>query len=69
MRTVKEPTYKKYITRELKRFDDRNTAFSRGAAEGNKYSKMHQNCLENLKSNKPPGLREQPLTMWFGQIF
>jgi len=66
MRIVKEPTYKKYITKELKRFDDRNTAFSRGAAEGNKYSKMHQNCLENLKSNKPRG---QPLTMWSGQIF
>ncbi|MBW2336387.1 MAG: reductive dehalogenase [Deltaproteobacteria bacterium] len=53
MKTVKEPTYKKYITKELKRFDDRNTAFSRGAAEGNKYSKMHQNCLKNLKSIKP----------------
>jgi hypothetical protein len=53
MRIVKEPTYKKFITRELKRFDDRNTAFSRGAAEGNKYSKMHQNCLKNLQSIKP----------------
>ena len=53
MRIVKEPTYKEYITSELKRFDDRNTAFSRGAGEGNKYSKMHQTCLKNLKSIKP----------------
>ncbi len=52
MRIVKEPTYKKYITKE-KRFDDPNTAFSRGAADGNKYSRMHHNSLKNLKSIKP----------------
>jgi len=53
MRYVEEPTYKPFITSALKPFDDRNTAFSRGAAEGNKYTKMHQNCIKNLKSIKP----------------
>ncbi len=52
MKYVKEPTYKKYITGEVPRFDDRNTAFSRGQVEGNKYTVMHNNCLENLKKNK-----------------
>lgn len=52
MKYVKEPSYKKYIQKELKPFDDRNTAFSRGAVEGNKYSTMHENCIKNLKSVK-----------------
>jgi epoxyqueuosine reductase len=52
MKYVKEPTYKKYIQKELNPFDDRNTAFSRGAVEGNKYSTMHENCIKNLKSVK-----------------
>lgn len=53
MRYVKEPTYKKFITGELKRFDDRNTGFSKGAREGNKYTAMHEQCIENLKKSRP----------------
>ncbi len=52
MKFVKEPTYKKFITGDVPRFDDRNTAFSRGQVEGNKYTVMHNNCIENLKKNK-----------------
>jgi len=53
MKFVKESTYKKYITGEVPRFDDRNTAFSRGHVDGNKYTVMHNNCIENFKKNKP----------------
>jgi len=49
MKYVKEPTYKKYITGELKRFDDRNTGFSRGHVEGNKYTAMHEQSIDNIK--------------------
>ncbi len=52
MKFVKEPTYKQYITGEVPRFDDRNTAFSRGHVEGNKYTAMHNRCIENFKKNK-----------------
>jgi hypothetical protein len=48
MRTVNEPTYTQFITGELKRFDDRNTAFSRGAVEGEKYTRMHDQSIANL---------------------
>ena len=48
MRVVDEPTYKRFITGELKRFDDRNTAFSRGAVEGEKYTRMHEQSLANV---------------------
>ncbi|MBW1722417.1 MAG: reductive dehalogenase [Deltaproteobacteria bacterium] len=54
MKVVNEPTYKKYITGELKRFDDRNTAFSRGHVEGNKYTAMHEKGITNML-NAPPG--------------
>jgi reductive dehalogenase len=50
---VKEPTYKRFITGELKRFDDRNGAFARGHVEGNKYTAMHEQCIENLRRSKP----------------
>ena len=53
MRYAEEPTYIKFITGELKRFDDRNTGFSRGHVEGNKYTNMHNRCLEHLKNGKP----------------
>ena len=53
MKYAEEPTYKKFITRELKRFDDRNTGFSRGHVEGNKYTNMHNRCIENLKNGIP----------------
>lgn len=49
MKIVKEPTYKKFITGEIPRFDDRNTAFSRGHVEGNKYTTMHNKCIKNFK--------------------
>ena len=53
MRTVSEPTYKRFITAGLKRFDDRNTAFSRGAVDSDKYSRMHDQSIENLKRCVP----------------
>lgn len=53
MRYVREPTYRQFITGELERFDDRNTAFSRGHVEGNKYTVMHDQCIENLKKGRP----------------
>lgn len=53
MKYVDEPTYKKFITGEVSRFDDRNTAFSRGQVEGNKYTRMHNKCMENFIKNKP----------------
>jgi len=53
LKYAEEPTYKKFITGELKRFDDRNTGFSRGHVEGNKYTNMHNQCIENLKNGKP----------------
>ena len=49
MRRVKEPTYKKFITGELKRFDERNTGFSRGALEGDKYTVMHERSTANIE--------------------
>lgn len=52
MRYVKEPTYTKFITGDIPRFDDRNTAFSNGQREGNKYSSMHNQCVENLKKGE-----------------
>ncbi len=52
MRYVKEPTYTQFITGNIPRFDDRNTAFSKGQREGNKYTSMHNQCVENLKKCK-----------------
>lgn len=48
MRHVREPTYEKYVIGELRRFDERNTAFSRGATEGDKYTLMHERGVENI---------------------
>ncbi|MBW1668605.1 MAG: reductive dehalogenase [Deltaproteobacteria bacterium] len=53
MRKVKEPTYKKYITGELVRFDERNTGFSRGAVEADKYTLMHKRSVENIAKQIP----------------
>ena len=53
MRLVDEPTYKRFITGELRRFDDRNTAFSRGAVDGQKYTRMHDQSLANLAKAVP----------------
>ncbi|MBW1999502.1 MAG: hypothetical protein JRJ29_16270, partial [Deltaproteobacteria bacterium] len=49
MRYVGEPTYKRYITTGLKRFDERNTGFSRGAVEGDRYTLMHERSIANLE--------------------
>ncbi|MBW1803032.1 MAG: reductive dehalogenase [Deltaproteobacteria bacterium] len=54
MKYVSEPTYKKYITTGLNRFDDRNGGFSRGAVEGDKYSGMHEQSISNI-NNVTPG--------------
>ncbi len=53
MRRVKEPTYTKFITGELKRFDERNTGFSRGALEGDKYTVMHERSISNIEKLIP----------------
>jgi reductive dehalogenase len=53
MRRVKEPTYTKFITGELKRFDERNTGFSRGALEGDKYTVMHDRSISNIEKLIP----------------
>ena len=49
MKIVDKPTYTKHNTGELKRFDDRNTGFSRGAVEGDKYTLMHDNSVVNIE--------------------
>jgi reductive dehalogenase len=53
MRFVDKPTYTRFITGELRRFDDRNTAFSRGAVDGQKYTRMHDQSLANLAKAVP----------------
>jgi len=52
MKYVEEATYKQFITGEIPRFDDRNTAFSRGQVEGNKYTEMHNQCVKNFQRGK-----------------
>lgn len=49
MRRVEQPTYSRFITGELKRFDERNTGFSRGAIEGDKYTGMHDRSIANIE--------------------
>ena len=49
MKYVQEPTYKKYITGKLERFDERNTGFSRGATSGDKYTAMHDKSVANIE--------------------
>jgi epoxyqueuosine reductase len=51
MKVVAEPTYKKHIRGPIERFDDRNGGFSRGRVEGNKYTKMHERSVENIRKN------------------
>jgi len=53
MKYANEPTYAKYITGELKRFDERNTGFSRGAAEGDLYTLMHEKSVRNMERMAP----------------
>ncbi len=53
MRLLPEPSYKKFITGELKRFDERDTGFSRGVVEGNKYTVMHENSVRNIEKLIP----------------
>jgi len=53
MKYVQEPTYKKYITGKLERFDERDTGFSRGAVEGDKYTAMHDRSVENIQKLVP----------------
>lgn len=48
MQYLNEPTYVKYITGGLKRFDERNTGFSRGAVEGDLYTRMHDKSVSNI---------------------
>ncbi len=51
MKFVNEPTYKRYITGSIERFDDRLTGFSRGRVdpEGSKYDKMHEKSVDNIR--------------------
>ncbi len=53
MKRLKNPTYTKYITGDLKRFDDRNTGFSRGAVDGDKYTVMYQNGVKGMVKKLP----------------
>ena len=53
MKYASEPTYAKYITGDLKRFDERNTGFSRGAAEGDLYTLMHEKSVRNMERMAP----------------
>ncbi len=52
VKIVDKPTYTRHITGEHKRFDDRNTGFSRGAVEGDKYTLMHDNSVINIWSSQ-----------------
>jgi len=53
MKIVKEPTYKKFITGPIERFDDGKGGFSRGRTDpaGSKYDKMHRRSVENIRKN------------------
>lgn len=53
MKRLKEPTYKKFITGEVKKFDERHTGFSRGAVEGDKYTLMHERSISNIEKQLP----------------
>jgi len=50
---VREPTYKKFITGHLERFDERNNAFSFGANEGDKFTRMREKSIENIEREIP----------------
>ncbi len=65
MKVVQEPTYKKYITRPLKRFDERATGFSRGMVDpsGSKYDQMHEKSVENIQ-RKIRGKAIQDHALW-----
>lgn len=60
---VKEPTYKKFITGSLKRFNECNDAFSLGAVEGDKYTQMHEKSIKNIE-RKIPGKSILEHAMW-----
>lgn len=53
MRVLVEPSYRKFITGKVKRFDERDTAFSRGVIEGDKYTVMHENSVRNIEKLTP----------------
>jgi len=54
MKYLKEPTYTKYITGKIQRFNEDNNAFSRGAAgDRDKYSDMHEKSVENIEKMIP----------------
>lgn len=53
MKRLDEPYYTKYITGPLKRFDERDTGFSRAADEGDKYTLMHVNSVKNIEKLIP----------------
>ena len=52
MKKLKQPYYVKDITGSLESFDDRNTGFSRGAAEGDLYTAMHDRSVANIRKVK-----------------
>jgi reductive dehalogenase len=49
MRYIDEPTYKRFITGKLARFDERNNAFSRGVTAGDKYKSMQMKGMLNIE--------------------
>lgn len=53
MKILAEPSYKRFIRSELRRFDERNTGFSRGVVEGDKYTLMHENSVRNIEKLIP----------------
>lgn len=53
MKLLKEPYYKALTTKELRRFDERDTGFSRGVIEGNKFALIHENSVRNLEKLVP----------------
>jgi len=53
MRYLKEPYYRKDIIGPLKRFDDRNTGFSRGVHEENKYQSIFEKSVQNVEKAIP----------------
>jgi len=52
MKYLKHPYYIKYITGQLDRFDERNTGFSRGATEGDKYTLIAKNAIKYIGEAK-----------------
>lgn len=53
MRVVREPTYNRFIVGSLRRFDERDTGFSRGMTDpsGSKYDLIHKHTVEDIQRN------------------